>query len=67
MHVDGARIFNSAAFLQVDVKEITKYCDTIMFCLSKGLCAPAGSMIAGSKEFIEKARMNRKKMGGGMR
>ena len=67
VHMDGARVFNAAASLKVDVKEITKNCDTIMFCLSKGLCAPVGSMLAGSKEFIDTARKNRKLMGGGLR
>ncbi|QSX04699.1 low-specificity L-threonine aldolase [Sedimentibacter sp. zth1] len=67
IHMDGARVFNAAASLNVDVKEITKNCDSIMFCLSKGLAAPIGSMLAGSKEFIDKARKNRKLMGGGLR
>ena len=67
VHMDGARIFNAAASLGVDAKEIAACCDTVMFCLSKGLCAPAGSMVAGSKKFIDKARKNRKLMGGGMR
>jgi threonine aldolase len=67
VHLDGARLFNAAAHLGVDAKEITKYCDSVMFCLSKGLCAPIGSILAGSKEFIEKARKGRKLMGGGMR
>lgn len=67
VHMDGARVFNAAAALKVDVKEITKNCDTVMFCLSKGLCAPVGSILAGSKEFIDIARKNRKLMGGGLR
>ncbi len=67
VHLDGARLFNAATYLKVDVKEITKYCDTVMFCLSKGLCAPVGSILAGSKSFIERGRKNRKLMGGGMR
>ncbi|WP_286905139.1 low-specificity L-threonine aldolase [Clostridium sp. UBA1652] len=67
LHIDGARLFNAATFLEVDVKEITKYCYSVMFCLSKGLCAPIGSMLAGSKEFIDKARKKRKLLGGGMR
>ncbi|WP_326512121.1 low-specificity L-threonine aldolase [Clostridium intestinale] len=67
LHIDGARLFNAATSLEVDVKEITKYCDSVMFCLSKGLCAPIGSMLAGSKEFIDKARKKRKLLGGGMR
>lgn len=67
IHLDGARLFNAATALNVDVKEITKHCDSIMFCLSKGLCAPIGSMLVGNKAFIEKARKNRKLMGGGLR
>lgn len=67
IHLDGARLFNAATALNVDVKEITKYCDSAMFCLSKGLCAPIGSMLVGNKAFIEKARKNRKLMGGGLR
>ncbi|HCX62565.1 MAG TPA: low-specificity L-threonine aldolase [Clostridiales bacterium] len=67
VHMDGARLFNAAVSLGVDPKEITANCDSVMFCLSKGLAAPAGSMIAGSKSFIDKARKYRKLMGGGMR
>ena len=67
VHLDGARLFNAAAALEVDAAEITKYCDSVMFCLSKGLGAPVGSILAGSKEFIQKARFKRKIMGGGMR
>lgn len=67
VHLDGARLFNAALYLNVDVREITKYTDSVMFCLSKGLCAPIGSMVAGSKEFIERAKKSRKLMGGGMR
>lgn len=67
VHMDGARIFNAAVSLGVDAKEIAACCDSVMFCLSKGLSAPAGSMLAGSKLFIDKARKNRKLMGGGMR
>lgn len=67
IHLDGARIFNAATALKINVKEITKYADSIMFCLSKGLSAPIGSMLVGSKKFIEKARNNRKIMGGAMR
>lgn len=67
IHLDGARIFNAATVLNCQVKEITKYCDSVMFCLSKGLCAPAGSILAGDKDFIEKARRYRKLLGGGMR
>jgi len=67
LHLDGARVFNAAAYLGVEVTSITQYCDSVMFCLSKGLCAPIGSILAGSKEFILKARKGRKLMGGGMR
>jgi len=67
VHLDGARIFNAATFLNVDVKDIAECADSVMFCLSKGLSAPAGSMLAGSKKFIDRARKNRKLMGGGMR
>ena len=67
VHLDGARIFNAATYLKVDVKEIAKYADSVMFCLSKGLCAPIGSIVVGTKEFIERARKYRKMLGGGMR
>src|SRR6056297_2366661 len=67
VHMDGARIFNAAVSLKTDVKEIAACADSIMFCLSKGLCAPVGSMLVGSKEFINRARKNRKIMGGAMR
>lgn len=67
VHLDGARLFNAAAALNVDVKEICGYTDSVTFCLSKGLCAPIGSIVAGSKTFIEKAKRNRKLMGGGLR
>lgn len=66
-HLDGARIFNAATFLGRPVAEITKEFDSVMFCLSKGLGAPVGSMVVGSKQFIEKARICRKALGGGMR
>lgn len=67
IHLDGARIFNAATYLDVDVKELTRYTDSLSFCLSKGLCAPVGSVVCGSADFIEKARRNRKVMGGGLR
>jgi threonine aldolase len=67
VHLDGARIFNAAVALKVDVSEIAKYADTVSVCLSKGLCAPIGSVLVGSKEFVEEARTKRKIMGGGMR
>ena len=67
VHLDGARIFNAAIASKVDVKKIAATADSVMFCLSKGLAAPVGSILAGSKKFIEKARKGRKLMGGGMR
>jgi threonine aldolase len=67
VHLDGARIFNAAVALKDDVAHMTKKVDSVMFCLSKGLGAPVGSMIVGSKEFIERARVYRKMFGGGMR
>lgn len=67
VHLDGARLFNAAAYLEVEPSEITQYCDSVMFCLSKGLCAPVGSILAGSREFINRARKKRKLMGGGLR
>src|SRR5262249_16091286 len=67
VHLDGARIFNAAAALGKPVAEITRKFDSVMFCLSKGLCAPVGSMLVGSKAFIESARRYRKALGGGMR
>jgi threonine aldolase len=66
-HLDGARIFNAAVGLNKPVTEFSKHVDTIMFCLSKGLSCPVGSMVAGSLEFVEKARKYRKMLGGGMR
>ncbi|NLM05029.1 MAG: low-specificity L-threonine aldolase [Clostridiales bacterium] len=67
VHLDGARIFNAAEYLNVDVKKIAKYADSVMFCFSKGLAAPVGSMLVGTKEFIDKAKKHRKMLGGGMR
>jgi threonine aldolase len=67
VHLDGARIFNAATALGDNVANMTKKVDSVMFCLSKGLGAPVGSMVAGSKAFIEKARIHRKMFGGGMR
>jgi len=67
VHLDGARIFNAAVALGKSVSIITKNCDSVMFCLSKGLGAPVGSMLVGSKEFIQKAHVARKLLGGGMR
>lgn len=67
VHMDGARIFNAAVALGVDVKELVKNVDSVSFCLSKGLSAPVGSIICGSEDFIYKARRIRKSVGGGMR
>ena len=67
VHLDGARIFNAAVALGVDVKAITQYADSVTFCLSKGLSAPIGSVICGSQDFIAQARRYRKMLGGGMR
>jgi threonine aldolase len=67
LHLDAARIFNAATALGVDVKTVTSGFDTVMFCLSKGLGAPVGSMLAGSAELMEQARIFRKALGGGMR
>jgi len=67
VHLDGARIFNAATALNTDVADLTAGCDSVMFCLSKGLAAPVGSMLAGSRQFIERARSVRKMLGGGMR
>jgi threonine aldolase len=67
VHLDGARIFNAATALGVDVQELTRGFDTVMFCLSKGLGAPVGSMLVGSQALMDRARHFRKAMGGGMR
>src|SRR2546425_8012107 len=67
VHLDGARIFNAATYLGEDVAQMTAKFDSIQFCLSKGLGAPVGSMIVGSREFIERCRSFRKMLGGGMR
>ncbi|MDR2662672.1 MAG: low-specificity L-threonine aldolase [Treponema sp.] len=67
VHLDGARLFNAAAALGCDAADIAGKVDSVMFCLSKGLCAPVGSLLAGTKEFVEKARRRRKIMGGAMR
>lgn len=67
LHVDGARIFNSAAAQHVSVKELVAPADSVMFCLSKGLAAPIGSMLVGRSKFIERGRHIRKMLGGGMR
>jgi threonine aldolase len=67
VHLDGARVFNAATALGKSVTEVTRKYDSVMFCLSKGLGAPVGSMLVGSTEFIDKARVHRKVLGGGMR
>jgi threonine aldolase len=67
VHLDGARIFNAATALGVDVKTLTRGFDTVMFCLSKGLGAPVGSILTGSAQQMERARDYRKALGGGMR
>ncbi|HCA58234.1 MAG TPA: low-specificity L-threonine aldolase [Blastocatellia bacterium] len=67
VHMDGARIFNAAAALETSVAELARRCDSVQFCLSKGLGAPVGSMLVGSADFIREARVWRKRFGGGMR
>jgi threonine aldolase len=67
LHIDGARIFNAAVALGVDVRDLTRGADSLNFCLSKGLAAPVGSMICGNRSFIARARRIRKMLGGGMR
>lgn len=67
VHIDGARLFNAAVAQGVKVDKIAHYADSVQFCLSKGLCAPAGTLLVGRKDFINKARRYRKMLGGGMR
>ncbi|MFC7167232.1 low-specificity L-threonine aldolase [Halospeciosus flavus] len=67
VHLDGARVFNAAVALDVPVTDITSHVDSVMFCLSKGLGAPVGSMLAGSQAFVDRARRERKLFGGGLR
>ena len=67
VHMDGARVFNAASALGLPVREIAAPADTIMFCLSKGLGAPVGSMLAGPSDLMAKGRLYRKRLGGGMR
>ena len=67
VHMDGARIFNAAVAQGVDVKTLTTPVDSVTFCLSKGLCAPVGSVLCGTSEFVGRARRIRKQLGGGMR
>jgi threonine aldolase len=66
-HIDGARIFNAAAALDTPARELVAEADSVTFCLSKGLCAPVGSLLVGPAEFIQEARRARKQLGGGMR
>ncbi|HSM78882.1 MAG TPA: GntG family PLP-dependent aldolase [Bryobacteraceae bacterium] len=67
VHMDGARVFNAACYLNTPVSRIVKNVDTVMFCLSKGLGAPVGSMVAGTREAMDRGRLFRKRLGGGMR
>ena len=67
VHMDGARLFNAAVALGIPAHELTQHVDSVTFCLSKGLCAPAGSVLCGTAEFIYRARRARKLLGGGMR
>lgn len=67
LHLDGARIFNAAVALGVSASDLAAPADSVTFCLSKGLCAPVGSLLCGSRDFIERARRIRKQLGGGMR
>ena len=67
LHIDGARLFNAATALNVEPIELVRKADSVQICLSKGLCAPAGSLLLGSREFIDRARRIRKMLGGGMR
>ena len=67
VHCDGARLFNAAVVLEIPAKDLVKEVDSVQICLSKGLSAPVGSIIAGTEEFIHEAHRTRKKMGGGMR
>lgn len=67
VHLDGARIFNAALALHCKTADVAQYADSVMFCLSKGLCAPIGSMVCGTREFIKTVKRNRKMLGGGLR
>lgn len=67
LHLDGARIFNAAVALEIPARKFADLCDSITFCLSKGLCAPVGSILCGTKDFVDSARRVRKQLGGGMR
>lgn len=67
LHIDGARVFNAAVALNMPAKDLVAGADSLTFCLSKGLCAPVGSVVVGSADFIKEARRTRKLLGGGMR
>jgi threonine aldolase len=67
LHMDGARIFNAAVAVGVDARQLAAPADSVTFCLSKGLCAPVGSLVCGSKEFVARVHRIRKQLGGGMR
>jgi threonine aldolase len=67
LHLDGSRIFNAAAALAIPASELAESVDSVTFCLSKGLCAPVGSLLCGTQDFIRRARRVRKQLGGGMR
>lgn len=67
LHMDGARIFNAAEYLKVPVSRVARDVDSVCFCLSKNLCCPVGSLLVGTKQFVDKARRFRKALGGGMR
>jgi threonine aldolase len=67
VHMDGARVFNASVALGVPAREIARHADTVMFCLSKGLAAPVGSLLVGPEPFVQRARRNRRVIGGGMR
>lgn len=67
LHMDGARIFNAAEYLKVPVSRVARDVDSVCFCLSKNLCCPVGSLLLGTREFVDKARRLRKALGGGMR
>lgn len=67
VHMDGARIFNAAVALGIPAREIARHADTVMFCISKGLSAPVGSLLAGPEDFVRRARRTRRALGGGMR
>lgn len=67
LHLDGARIFNAAAYLRIPARDIAQHVDSVQFCFSKGLAAPVGSMVVGTAEFVDRVRYIRKMLGGAMR